>query len=61
MNNPYIEVMFRELEQLDEWYEQSIVTLSEYFDIKHRIVENCQKKLKMQNLFEKESTKDEKK
>lgn len=61
MNNPYIEVMFRELEQLDEWYEQSIVTLSEYFDIKHRIVENCQKKLKMQNLCEKESTKDEKK
>lgn len=59
--NPYIEVMFRELEQLDKWYEQSVVTLGEYFDIKHRIVDNCQRKLKMQNLCEKESTKDEKK
>ena len=57
--NPYMEAMFNELEQLDEWYEQGFVSLSEYFDIKHRIVENCQRKLKMQKICEKESTKDE--
>ena len=58
--NPYMEAMFSELDILEQWYESGFVTLTEYFDIKHRIVENCQRKLKMQNLCEKESTKDEK-
>jgi len=58
--NPYIEAMFSELKTLDDWYEAGYITLSEYFDIKNRIVENCQRKLKVQSICEKENTKDEK-
>lgn len=43
--NPYIYEMFKQLEILDKWYEENIITLDEYFRIKHRITENCKKKL----------------
>lgn len=45
--NPYVDVMFKEIEMLEMWYNEGYVTLTEYFDIKHRIVENCKKKLGM--------------
>lgn len=47
--NPYIEAMFTELEVLENWYNENLITLNEYFDIKHRITENCKKKLELNN------------
>lgn len=43
--DPFIHEMFKSLETLDKWYDDNIITLEEYFDIKSRIVENCKKKL----------------
>jgi len=47
--NPYIEAMFSELEVLENWYNDNLITLNEYFNIKHRITENCKKKLELNN------------
>lgn len=45
--NPFIHEMFKQLDILEEWYNENFITLEEYFNIKHRITENCKKKIEL--------------